>query len=165
MKSDPTRASREPDAPTSAAQQGPEDVLIIGLLTLLTRDICNRVTAALVARGIADVRASYLPVFQRLDPDGSRLTELAEQIMAPKQTVGETIDALERLGYVERAPDPRDGRATLIRRTARGQEVSAIATAVVRETQRAWAARLGEERVAQALETLRAIAQTLREPN
>ncbi|HEX9038981.1 MAG TPA: MarR family winged helix-turn-helix transcriptional regulator [Ktedonobacterales bacterium] len=165
MKSEPTRAGGAPDAPESAAHRDSEDVMIIGLLTLLTREICNRVTAALVARGFPDVRASYLPVFQRLSPEGSRLTGLAELVMAPKQTVGETVDALERLGYVERAPDPSDGRATLIRRTARGQEVNVIAAAVARETQRAWAARLGEERMAQALATLRDIAQILRKPD
>jgi DNA-binding MarR family transcriptional regulator len=165
MQSDPTRAGGAPGTPERATYEDPEDVMVIGLLTLLTREICNRVTAALVARGFPDVRASYLPVFQRLSPEGSRLTELAERVMAPKQTVGETVDALERLGYVERTPDPRDGRATLIRRTARGQEVNAIAAEVVRETQRAWATRVGEEALALALATLRAIAQTLREPS
>lgn len=165
MKTEPTRAGGEPNEPEHAAHHDAEDVMIIGLLTLLTREICNRVTAELAARGFPDVRASYLPVFQRLDPEGSRLTELAEHVMAPKQTVGETVDALERLGYVERTPDPHDGRATLIRRTARGQEVNVIASGVARETQRVWASRIGEERVAQALATLRDIAHIIHEPD
>ena len=38
------------------------------------------------------------------------------------QAMGQLVDEVEELGYVERRPDPTDRRAKLIVLTARGQE-------------------------------------------
>ena len=43
-----------------------------------------------------------------------RLTELATLAGMTKQSVGEIVDDLVDLGYVERIPDPADSRAKLI---------------------------------------------------
>lgn len=138
-----------------------DTLMIGGLVSILGRELSRRVTRELAERGFADYRQTYQAVFQYLRPKGSRLTELAERALLTKQSMGETVDALERLGYVERVPDPSDGRATLIRRTARGREVNRIAAEVVSEAQREWAAIVGEERFVQALSVLREIAHTL----
>ena len=61
------------------------------------------------------MRPGHGCVFGTIEPDGSRLTDLAERARMTKQTVGEVTTDLERLGYVERVPDPRDGRAKIIR--------------------------------------------------
>ena len=50
-------------------------------------------------------------VFQRIAPDGSRLTDLAEQAQMSKQSAGVLVDQLERFGYVRRVSDPADGHA------------------------------------------------------
>ena len=76
-----------------------------------------------------------------------------------KQTVGEAATDLERRGYVERVPDPNDGRAKIIRLTPRGREAHAIGRGLIDELERDWAERFGEERVAalrDALETITA---------
>lgn len=136
-------------------------MMIGALVTIIAREIRQRIATALAERGSLDYRASYQPVFQWLKPEGSRLTELAERAQVTKQSMGEIVDALERQGYVERVPDPRDRRATLIRRTALGWEVNRIAAEVVREAQREWAAAVGVERYEQAIETLREVVRTL----
>ena len=59
-------------------------------------------------------------MFGNIDPEGSRLTELAERARMTKQSVGEVATDLEQRGYVERVPDPADGRAKIIRLTERG---------------------------------------------
>ncbi len=82
---------------------------------------------------------------QRIAPDGSRLTELAEQAQVTKQTAGLLVDALEREGLVERVPDPADGRARLIRFTERGQIASARAIETVMGVERTWIEHLGPE--------------------
>ena len=66
------------------------------------------------------IRQGHGCVFRFIDEDGSRLTELAERSALTKQAVGEVVADLENLGYVERAPDPGDGRAKLIKLTERG---------------------------------------------
>ena len=101
------------------------DTLVIGaLLAIPTQVIGRRVAAAVVEQGFTDYRPTYQPVFQWCRSEGSRLTELAERAGVTRQSMGEMIDVLEQRGYVERVPDPSDGRAILIRRTQRGWGVN-----------------------------------------
>lgn len=51
---------------------------------------------------------------------GSALAQ-TEGITAPAMT--RILNSLESLGYVERRPDPRDGRASLVAATATGEEL------------------------------------------
>ena len=141
------------------------DTLMIGaLLAIPTQVIGRRVAAALVEHGFTDYRPTYQPVFQWCRPEGSRLTELAERVGVTKQSMGEIIDVLEQRGYVERVPDPTDGRAILIRRTPRGWEVNRIARQVVEQVQQEWAQALGQERFTALIDTLRQLALALDEP-
>lgn len=76
-----------------------------------------------------------------------------------KQTVGEVASDLEGLGYVERVPDPADGRAKIIRLTERGREAQLIGRDLVDGLERDWGERYGEENVTalrQALEVITA---------
>jgi DNA-binding MarR family transcriptional regulator len=139
--------------------QDAPDPLNVGLLLFIPyRAMEARVFAGLAAAGFDDFTPAQARVFQRLAPQGSRLTELAAQAGLTKQTVGFLVDQLERAGYVERVPDPRDGRARLVRIAERGRRAIPVAAAVVAEVEAEWAAHLGERRMAQ----LRAILGDLR---
>ena len=48
------------------------------------------------------------------------------------QSMGEVVDELERLGYVERRPDPTDRRAKLITLTETGQRCSDAGNEAIR---------------------------------
>ena len=50
-----------------------------------------------------------------------------------KQSVGEVTSDLEQRGYVERVPDPSDGRAKIIRLTERGHEAQALGFGLIDE--------------------------------
>jgi DNA-binding MarR family transcriptional regulator len=104
--------------------------------------------------GHPGIRPAHGCVFRFIDAPGSRLTELAERAGLTKQAVGEVVDNLEQLGYVERVPDPEDGRAKTIRLTASGREARQAAARVFAEIERGWAERVGEERMALVRETL-----------
>jgi DNA-binding MarR family transcriptional regulator len=67
------------------------------------------------------LRGAHSQVFECLDPDGTRVTTLAERARMSHQAMSEMVDELTRHGYLERVPDPADGRARLIRPTARGR--------------------------------------------
>ena len=118
-----------------------------------SEELAKRVEAA----GYADLRASHGCVFGTIDPDGSRLTDLAERARMTKQTVGEAATDLERRGYVERVPDPNDGRAKIIRLTDRGREAHAIGRGLIDEIEHDWAERFGEERMTALRDALEAI--------
>lgn len=141
-----------------------EHYLIGALLAIPTTVVRRRVAAALAAHGFADYRLTYQVVFQWLGPEGSRVTDLAQHTGITKQAMGEAIAELERRGYVERVPDPTDGRAKLVRRTERGWEVNRVARQVVEEIQAEWVAALGEEDFALLLQQLRRLVRLLNEP-
>jgi len=50
----------------------------------------------------------------------------------------ELVDDLQQLGYLERRPDPSDGRAKLIVPTARGRELLDAAGLAVAEIEQRW---------------------------
>ena len=75
----------------------------------------DRIFRALQDAGFDDWTLAQCRLFQRIAPDGSRLTDLADQAQMTKQSASVMVDQLERLGYVRRVPDPTDGRARLAR--------------------------------------------------
>ena len=114
-------------------------------------ELTERVTAA----GYADIRPGHGCVFGGIDPEkGSRLTDLADRAMMTKQSVGEVVSDLEKRGYVERIPDPEDGRAKIIRLTTKGRDVYLTGWQLNDEIEKEWAARFGEDRVAALREVL-----------
>jgi DNA-binding MarR family transcriptional regulator len=65
------------------------------------------------------------------------------------------LGEIERGGYIERHPDPQDGRARIVRLTERGRALQAAAHQTSRELEADWAPSLGEERFAELRATLR----------
>ncbi|MET0510870.1 MAG: MarR family transcriptional regulator [Thermoleophilaceae bacterium] len=105
-------------------------------------------------RGHPEVRPPHGNVFQFLDDDGTRVSVLAERAQITKQSMAELVAHLERHGYVERVPDPSDRRAKLVRATARGAEIYAIAREVVAELEDEWTRALGKAKMRQLRELL-----------
>jgi len=103
----------------------------------------DRIFRALQDAGFNDWTLAQCRVFQRAAPDGSRLTDLADQAQMTKQSAGVMVDQLERLGYVCRVPDPVDGRARLIVIEQRGRRAIEVATATRDEIFSEWKAYLG----------------------
>src|SRR3712207_7266080 len=97
-------------------------------------------------------RSTLFPYTTLFRSEGSRLTELADRAQVTKQTASLLVAALEREGLVERVPDPSDGRAQLIRLSARGREAATHAMHVVRGVEREWTEHLGEELAGQLRE-------------
>ena len=137
---------------------GDADVNLGLLLFIPYRFMESAVMEALKAHG-HDIGLNQARVFARINPEGSRLSELAEAAQLSKQTVGSIVDQLERAGYVRREPDPDDGRARLVTMTAKGQELIDVSLPVVREVEATWQAHLGPDRARQ----LRSALQALRE--
>src|SRR5918999_4052339 len=90
------------------------------LLMQVKEAALKRLFLGMADAGFGDIREGHGCVFGHIDAEhGSRLTELAERSGLTKQAVGEAVGELGKLGYVEGGPDPRDGRAEIIRPTPR----------------------------------------------
>src|SRR5829696_8838721 len=105
------------DAPTA------RQVTVISLLRRTNQLMVNEITVRLEASGFADSPPSFHPIFENLDPEGTRLTVLAARGGLTHQSVGEVVTELERRGYVERIADPTDKRARLVNLTPRGRDL------------------------------------------
>jgi DNA-binding MarR family transcriptional regulator len=129
----------------------------IRLLDVAFAEFDAELSRRLAATDYADIRPTHGCVFGYVDPDGSRLTDLADRANMTKQAVGEVTTDLQQLGYVERVPDPSDGRAKIIRLTARGHQAQALSWDLINEIEREWAERFGAERIAALRQTLEAV--------
>jgi DNA-binding MarR family transcriptional regulator len=138
--------------PKTSARTAPEN------LAILLREPFRAGTEVLhrrfAERGHPEIRPPHGNVMQFLDDDGTRVIVLAERAEMTKQSMAELVAHLERLGYVERVPDPSDRRAKLVRATPRGKQLYTIAREVVAEIEAEWTRRLGKAKMRQLRELL-----------
>jgi DNA-binding MarR family transcriptional regulator len=123
----------------------------------------DRIFQALRDAGFDDWTLAQCRVFQRVAPEGSRLTDLADQAQMTKQSASVMVDQLERLGYVRRVPDPADGRARLIVIEPRGRRAVEVAKATLDEILSEWKTYLGTRNftlLQQILDQLREITDS-----
>jgi DNA-binding MarR family transcriptional regulator len=108
----------------------------------------RHVERGFAAAGHAAIHPPHLPVFEYVDHErGSRITDLARHANVTAQAMSEVVAYLERHGYVERVADPSDGRARLVRLTARGGELYGVARRLIVELESKWAARIGDRKL------------------
>jgi DNA-binding MarR family transcriptional regulator len=88
-------------------------------------------------------------VLQYPGPEGARPSELAARLGMSKQALNYLLGELERLGYLERRPDPKDGRSKRIVLASRGASAVPVIRAAVTEVEQEWARELGTRRFAQ----------------
>jgi DNA-binding MarR family transcriptional regulator len=115
------------------------------MLRLLHQQFAGAVDAALAEAGFGDLRSSYASVFTFVPPEGMPVAELTRLARVRKQSMTQTVEELERLGYVERHPSPTDKRARLVFLTARGKKVRPLAMAAGSRIEAQWAQLLGQK--------------------
>ena len=118
---------------------------VVTTLTLARQSIrlmVDELVTRLHAAGYDDITAAQQAVFENIDRDGSRLTTLAARSGMTHQSMSELVHALERAGYLERRPDPADGRARMILLTDKGRALVRQALHDIREIEAAWQGQL-----------------------
>jgi len=118
----------------------PSDPLIGLLLRLVYQHYAREIEAALRDAGFDDVRPTAANVFPFVPGEGITVSELADRARVRKQTMTQAIEQLERTGYVERRPNPRDGRSRLVFLTERGASVPPVTHAAAARVEERWAA-------------------------
>src|SRR6266566_7645924 len=128
------------------------------LLRLVLQEVVRGVSAGLSEAGFEDIRPAHTAVFQHIEADGSRLTDLAERPQITKQSMGYLVDYLEQRGYVERRPDPTDRRVALICLTGRGWDQIGAALSIIATIEHDWARRIGKRPMHQLRDVLTELA-------
>jgi DNA-binding MarR family transcriptional regulator len=113
--------------------------------------------------GFGDVRPAHMSIFQHLRPEGSRIGELAEQSHLTNQSVGSLVDYLEEHGYVERRPDPRNRRASLVCFTDRGWSEMHACAAILAEIEEKLNQVFGSDRLTELRTRVADLQHTLQE--
>lgn len=137
------------------------------LMFIAARAAADRIFRALHDAGFDDVTMAQSRLMMGIDAEGTRLSALAARAQIAKQTATALVDKLERAGYVERVPDPTDGRARLVRMTGRAEAALPVVRAEEQRIEGEWRAHLGAERMdqlRQALAALRDITDPYQQP-
>jgi DNA-binding MarR family transcriptional regulator len=132
----------------------PDELNTSVLMFIAFRSAEKRIIDAVHRAGYTDLTLAQARIAARIGPDGTRLSDLAEQAQVAKQTATVLVDRLEHAGYVERTVDPADGRARLVRIAPRGAEVIPIARAEEARIEAEWTDHLGVRRMRQLREAL-----------
>ena len=123
-------------------------MLIGALLRVPAQAIHRRLVGELNAAGFDDLRLPHMAVLQFPGPDGVRPGTLAERAGMSKQAMNQLLKSLEALGYLVRSDAPDEGRARIVRVTARGHAAYAKIHGILRDIERDWSAELGPVRFA-----------------
>ena len=127
----------------------------VGRLLLSAFELfADEIVSGIRERGFPEFRYSDTQVLRNLDPDGTRITELAERARMTKQAMSELVRRLEKEGLVERRPDPEDGRAKRVQMTEKGRGVTEAAQVTYREVIESWSRELQEGEFARLLKLL-----------
>ena len=102
--------------------------------------------AALEDRGAVEVTPTQARALLLVDRTGTRLTELAARAGVTKQAMMQMVDELQANGFLRRTPDPEDGRAKMVRLTARGLRQRATARQALAAVEARIKRRLGSRR-------------------
>jgi DNA-binding MarR family transcriptional regulator len=111
------------------------------------RVLVDRLHAELAEHGHPGLRPVHGFVLQAIGPDGLSAASLGRRLGVSKQAAGKHLDTLERLGYVERVPDPADARSKLARLTSRGTDSLALSARIFERLRSEWSTALGPDRL------------------
>lgn len=119
--------------------------------------VWEQIFSAVLAAGYDDLNPAHIGAFRYPTLDRQRPTELADQLQITKQSVNDLLAHLEQRGYVTREPDATDGRARIIRLTAKGRRLEKSVNGAARAAEAEIAELLGPREFSQlrhALEVL-----------
>lgn len=143
----------------AAAPVDPTELDIGSLALFFGLAAAAEVEQDIAGRGLRGLRFSHGYVFQHLIDDEPTIGRLADALDMTQQGASKAVAELERLGYVERVPDPADARVRRVRLNARGR----AAVDAARGARRAQDERLAELCGTDRLEIVRTVLAELLE--
>jgi DNA-binding MarR family transcriptional regulator len=110
----------------------------------ISRDLQSRVIRRLVEeRGYGGLRPSLGAFLSLIWTEGRRLNAIADQLAISRQACSQLANLAERAGYLERKPDPADGRSKVVMLSARGRALVEHAVQIIVECEAEYAELVG----------------------
>lgn len=91
---------------------------VLGVALYIQAEVMNALTRK---HGHSKLRLNFEPYITLAGSEGARLSDIADVLGISRQAAGQTANQIEAAGYLQRACDPRDGRAKLLTRTPRAK--------------------------------------------
>lgn len=143
---------------TESSERLPVGQLLVNLLRLFRAELAARGEGAANVDG---VRPAHLQVFGVIKADGSRLTDLANGAGMSLSAMSELVDDLQALGYLQRAPDPADGRAKLVYLTQAGWRAIRSGQTIIEQIEADWSTLIGPDHFNELCLTMQALLDQL----
>ncbi|WP_055403571.1 MULTISPECIES: MarR family winged helix-turn-helix transcriptional regulator [unclassified Mycobacterium] len=124
------------------------------LVNLVAASGAPGLRAAFATAGLDGIRPAQAVALVPLAAGGLHASDLADRLGVTRQAVAQAIAALERHGYVSRAPDPVDARARIIELTTRGRHALRVMRSHAIDLEERWERVLGRQRLGELRETL-----------
>jgi DNA-binding MarR family transcriptional regulator len=129
-------------------EREPAPPLIGALLRVPYEEVRRRMLDHLHRNGFGDLSAAHMNVLLYPGPQGRRPSEITGDSRMSKQAVHHLLNEVERLGYIERQPDPDDARSKRIVLTRRGESLRVAIRQAVADVEGDWERQLGTRRFA-----------------
>lgn len=133
----------------------------VQLLFKAARLLNERAIGRVRARTGRPVRVAHTALLPHVDLEGTRLTELAKRLGTSKQAAGQLVDELEEMGLLERAADPTDARAKLVRFSKKGRQAILDGLEVLREIEDEMRAVVGDAKMRATHDALAAVIASI----
>lgn len=101
------------------------------LLLRVTRMMTDETATRMQAHGITGMMPAYPRLLGNLDTEGTRLGALARKMGVTRQAAAQLAGEIEKAGFVNRKPDPEDGRGVIVTFTPKGRHALAKAVEVI----------------------------------
>lgn len=118
----------------------------------------QQIFAHVQAEGYDDVKPAHVALFRYPTLEGQRPTVIADEVQITKQSVNDLLGHLEARGYLRRARSAQDGRARIVRLTAKGRRLEATINRAAQDAERQLADALGPRRFGEMRDALVALA-------
>ena len=131
-------------------------------LSLAFRYYDEAVVRRMNEHGFTDIRVVHTSLIRCMDAEGTRLTDIADRAGMHKQAIGQLVKECEQTGYVERRPDPVDGRAQLICFTKRGLKLLKALAEIHADSENDFVEIIGADRIGPFKRALHRVAEIQR---
>lgn len=157
----PSRQPTRREEKTLAALQARRWANLGRLLGFASGLFNHRVIEAARRRGHPELRPSHSHLMRSMQIEGTRITDLADRAAITKQAMSAIVAEMQALGLVQTVADPADGRAKLVRYTAKGIRLVRDVVAAAEETEAAFNRVLGPRQAAQFRRSLERLFEAL----
>jgi len=111
----------------------------------IARDFQGRVMSHLSDdRGYGGLRPSLGPLLSLVWLEGRPLNAIASQLAISPQACSQLVNLAEGAGYLERKPDPQDGRSKVVGFTPQGRNLVEHAVGIIREIESEYTELVGQ---------------------